>query len=400
MIVTALTALGLGIAAANAAEVSAGTSVDLEAYNTPYATVPAAGVSFQDVVGIAIAGSNDHVYVWYGDGTVSSGTTRDLDAYRERRSYALPAGYAPDDIVGIGIAGSNDRVYAWYRDGMVSSGTSTDLAKHNAPYAYVLPPRKGPLDIVGIGIAGSDDHVWVWYADGQVSSGTTRALDLYRTPQGYSAASGWSPEKIAAMAVAGSNDHVYAWYAVCDPPEMQILSLSNIPQETGQWCWAASGQMIMQYVGNVTVPQCVQANDRLTRSDCCNMPTPVPCIEPNWPDFARYDFTSALSSNALRWKALKRQIATGGSCRGRPFAFVWRWYAMQPDGTWALDDTAHMMVATGYRTVGTRRFVYVQDPAPATIGDFRIDDYEVFVRLDNDHEHGHDPHDVNYRGGR
>ena len=35
------------------------------------------------IVGVAIAGSNDHTYVWYKDGTVSSGSTDDLDRYRQ-----------------------------------------------------------------------------------------------------------------------------------------------------------------------------------------------------------------------------------------------------------------------------------------------------------------------------
>jgi hypothetical protein len=98
-------------------------------------------------------------------GSVSSGTYSRLDQYRPLYSYSLPRGKDSYDIVGMGIAGSNDHVYVWYRDGTVSSGTSDDLDRYSAPYAYSLPRGKNPYQIVGMGIAGSNDHVYVWYED-------------------------------------------------------------------------------------------------------------------------------------------------------------------------------------------------------------------------------------------
>lgn len=98
-----------------------------------------------------------------GRGVVSSGTSWDLDQYRALYRYSLPPGKTPNDIVGMGIAGSNDHVYVWYRDGTVSSGSSRALAQYRKPYRYSLPPGKTPSHIVGIGIAGSNDRVYVWY---------------------------------------------------------------------------------------------------------------------------------------------------------------------------------------------------------------------------------------------
>ena len=43
--------------------------------------------SAQEIVGIGIAKSDDHVYVWYRDGTVSAGTSKDLDYYRAPYTY-------------------------------------------------------------------------------------------------------------------------------------------------------------------------------------------------------------------------------------------------------------------------------------------------------------------------
>jgi hypothetical protein len=143
--------------------VSAGSSWDLDRYRSPYGAMFPEGKNIDDIVGMGVAGANDHVYVWYRDGTVSSGTSRDLNAYRQPYTYSLAPGKTPADIVGMGIAGSNDRVYVWYRDGTVSSGTSYDLDLYRRPYTYSLAPGKTPADIVGMGIAGSNDYVYVWY---------------------------------------------------------------------------------------------------------------------------------------------------------------------------------------------------------------------------------------------
>ena len=167
------------------------------------------------IVDMGIAGSDDHVYTWYnlsGQAEVSSGTTRVLDCYRSRKNVSLPTGKSVGDIVGIGIAGSNDHVYAWYKDGTLSIGTSENLEQYSTPSNYTLPPGKSPNDIVGMGIAGSNDHVYAWYRDGTVSAGTSSDLDHYRLPEPYSLPSGKTPQDIAGIGIAGSNDHVYVWY--------------------------------------------------------------------------------------------------------------------------------------------------------------------------------------------
>lgn len=55
---------------------------------------------------------------------------------------------------------------------------------------------------------------------------------------------------------------------VCTPAPTESLNVTLHPQETGMWCWAASGQMVMDYLGH-DVAQCVQANNRFSRTDCC-----------------------------------------------------------------------------------------------------------------------------------
>ena len=95
------------------------------------------------------------------NGTVSSGSSNNFAKYRNLYGYTLPQGKVSGDIVGVGIAGSNDHCYYWFRDGTVCSGTSSNADKYRTLYAFDYPSGKS---IVGIGIAGSNDHVYAWYS--------------------------------------------------------------------------------------------------------------------------------------------------------------------------------------------------------------------------------------------
>jgi hypothetical protein len=166
-----------------------------------------------DIVGMSIACSNDRVYTWYVGGNVTEGASSVLGAIRPyvpATRYSLPPGQSPRDIVGMGIAG-DDHVYVWYRNGTVSSGTSTDLDRFRPPARYSLAPGKSPGDVAGIDIACSDDHVYVWYLDGTVSSGTSTDLDKFRPRSRYSLPPSQTPRELVEMGIA-RNDHVYAWY--------------------------------------------------------------------------------------------------------------------------------------------------------------------------------------------
>ena len=52
---------------------------------------------------------------------------------------------------------------------------------------------------------------------------------------------------------------IYA--SCCNPGIIGSQPVTLRPQETNMWCWAASGQMVMDFLGN-NVSQCVQANNR------------------------------------------------------------------------------------------------------------------------------------------
>ncbi len=171
--------------------------------------------------------------------------------------------------------------------------------------------------------------------------------------------------------------------ACCNPPEnigSQAVTLRA--QETSMWCWAASGQMVMQFLGT-TVTQGDEANKRFGRTDCLNSPVPAACIQGGWPEFDKYGFNFTTTSDApLSWADLKAQIY----CKGKPFAFSWHWTG----------GGGHMMVATGYATLAGTHYVAVNNPWAPNVGDQYLTTYADYVS-GTDHTHWNDYYDVTKR---
>jgi hypothetical protein len=93
-------------------KVSVGSSNDLDRHEElrPF-TIPQ-GRLLTDIRAIGISGSNSWVYTWYNDGTVSIGGSRDL-GFRGTpdTTVRFPPGKSMLNVVGIAIAKSNDHVY-------------------------------------------------------------------------------------------------------------------------------------------------------------------------------------------------------------------------------------------------------------------------------------------------
>jgi hypothetical protein len=152
------------------------------------------------------------------------------------------------------------------------------------------------------------------------------------------------------------------------------------PQLTGMWCWAASAQMVMEYLGH-NVQQCTQANNEFGANNCCNSPTPSSCISGGWPEFDRYGFTfKRTSSIALSWDQLRQELSDFESCGHRPVAFSWGW----------VGGGGHMMVVIGYKTVNNVDYVEINDPWAPNVGDHRFITYDFYVASAGDHTHWDD----------
>ncbi len=159
---------------------------DAKTYSVPSDMTP------RDIRAIAIAGSTSKVYTWWNNGGVTVGSSRDLDKYSsftldgegKIKKVKMPSGLSMANVVGIGIAKSNDHVYVWYDNGTVSSGTSRDFTRYFVGKSYKGPYSTTRYRILGMGIA-KDDSVYAWYANGKTSSGWSQHLASKRAPADY-----------------------------------------------------------------------------------------------------------------------------------------------------------------------------------------------------------------------
>ncbi|MCU0286907.1 MAG: C39 family peptidase [Acidobacteria bacterium] len=129
-----------------------------------------------------------------------------------------------------------------------------------------------------------------------------------------------------------------------------VLPVPLYAQQTTKWCWAASGEMLMTYLGaTVDVTQCRQANNRFARTDCCN--NFANCVQGGLVEFYKYGFNYSYATN-LTFDQFKAEIQNN-----RPVGFV---HQQNSDGY------QHYMVARGYSEAGGQ-FVCVNDPWPSNV---------------------------------
>jgi hypothetical protein len=167
------------------------------------------------------------------------------------------------------------------------------------------------------------------------------------------------------------------------PPCALKSQVNSAKQETGSWCWAASAQLVVEYLMKDPVRQCDLVStvfeDKLrTRAgqpldpasasqpseafaNCCDYLTGNPdvgdiCEQGGWPDwiferqritFQKLDWSSG---QTLTWKGVTSQI-----CEDRPFIFVVGWKG----------GGRHSAVGGGYHTSQNHgNFVEVYDHSP------------------------------------
>lgn len=190
--------------------VSVGSSDNLTEYQAPKPFTLPAGKSVTDIHEIAIA-NNDRAYVWYKDGSRSIGSSTKLDNYsgilmdedgEDPVTPKMPTGKTILNVVGIGIAKSNNHVFVWYDDGTLSSGSSTDFTKHFSDKSYSLAIGMSRYGVRAMGIA-SNDHVYTWHTNGKAQSGMSNDLDKYRAPYNYS---------VPNTPPLGGPDDLRTWY--------------------------------------------------------------------------------------------------------------------------------------------------------------------------------------------
>jgi hypothetical protein len=162
-----------------------------------------------------------------------------------------------------------------------------------------------------------------------------------------------------------------AWEAC----QERTLSLLYSPQASHSWCWAASGQMVMEWLGEAPEKacQCRQAEQVLGVKGCCVSSSscepaddvPSSCDEPRWPAFVEssgtyaFDYKTtcdglpdrqdddACDAKPLGWHDLAAEL-----CAGRPVLASFRSRG---------SARGHMLVVKGFSTHPNRRVLLV-DP--------------------------------------
>jgi hypothetical protein len=158
----------------------------------------------------------------------------------------------------------------------------------------------------------------------------------------------------------------------CCTPEI-IGNVPNVlsPQETDNWCWAATTKMLAAHFG-ITVNQCDLANKAFGLTSCCNdEPSDNACRKtnvcnmPGWPmlDFVGLKFSE--NETALSWESLRTQIF----CSKKPMAYAY--------GT--PDVTGHVLVIKGYVTLAGTNYVVLNDPWSPCSGEERLITYDEYV---------------------
>ena len=142
---------------------------------------------------------------------------------------------------------------------------------------------------------------------------------------------------------------------VCSPnADTSALSMNTIYQEQDNWCWAACGEMVMEFKGAGNMTQCDQASDVVNPSNCCQDPLPSECNFGGIPQFLRYGFRVDSISRALTLKETKEQI----DCKESPICAIWNY----------LFGGSHMVVVSGYTKIDGEDHIIVRNPSRNYLG--------------------------------
>jgi hypothetical protein len=177
--------------------------------------------------------------------------------------------------------------------------------------------------------------------------------------------------KLKTTFVAVAISYGLLFFTGCCTPEIS----GNVPnvlrsQQTNMWCWAATTQMLAQHF-NISVTQCDLANHRFGKTNCCNnqnagssCPKTNDCANPGdlELDYAGLKFDQ--STTALSYDDLKRQIF----CSKKPMGYAYGGIGV-----------GHVLVIKGYVTVGSTKYLVLNDPWSPCVGEERLITYEEYA---------------------
>ena len=143
-------------------------------------------------------------------------------------------------------------------------------------------------------------------------------------------------------------------------------AVTLMDQETANWCWAGTTQMVADSLGEF-IEQCEMANLRFGRTDCCTTGCPKnpACNMPGWTMFSEYGYTFDSSGTPLSWAAIKDQICK----EKRPMAFA---YGPKSGGV------GHVVVIRGFSEANGSQDLLLRDPWSPCVGSTRAITYQEY----------------------
>ena len=163
------------------------------------------------------------------------------------------------------------------------------------------------------------------------------------------------------------------------PLELPCFLKSQVPganQKTGSWCWAASAQLVVEYLTGVAAPQCELVSDVFVEKlkdhhhgqlgqpvNCCDWlnngaggwRVAEICDQGGWPELALRERNIHFDKKDQAQGPLEWRIFTDEICADRPFIFVVGWK----------NGGRHSAVGGGYQTTQHfGSFVEVYDHSP------------------------------------
>ena len=156
--------------------------------------------------------------------------------------------------------------------------------------------------------------------------------------------------------------------ACCTPnATIGAVSVALRPQETNNWCWAATTQMVTETLGHGRA-QCDLANQRFGRTDCCTegCPKNQACNMPGWTMYDESGFDHKASNDPLTWQKMQCQIF----CHDKPMSYA---YGPKSGGV------GHVLVVSGYVDVGGIRYLSLNDPWSPCAGSNRLIPYDEYA---------------------
>jgi CVNH domain len=192
-----------------------------------------------------------------------------------------------------------------------------------------------------------------------ILDGTTHAECKTRNGQWMSTSYGQSANCLGGMS---NNDGLLQcphFNATNFPASYQVAGVALHDQEQSYWCWAGSGQTILQYFG-FPVRQCDEVLVEKNLPNCCGYPVfSMPyltdqsmncqgCNCGGGAPLSNYGLISTTNTTSpLSWSDLQAQFAN----QNEPIVFAWNWCG----------GGAHVPTAFGYTTAGGNQ-VWVMDP--------------------------------------